>query len=166
MIISLIAALGRNRVIGNGKKIPWHLPADFAYFKKTTMGHPVIMGNTTFQSIGKPLFGRKNIVLTRQSLFIEGAQVEHSFEEAIKSLDGEGEVFVIGGAHVYGEALPFAHRLYLTFVEGEFEGDIFFPEVNWDEWKEIKSEEVKKDSANPYDMRFAVFECQDPMPIG
>ena len=158
MIISIIAALDKNRVIGNGKKIPWHLPADFAYFKKTTMGHPVIMGNNTFQSIGKPLPGRKNIVLTRQSLEIEGAEVAHSFEEAIKSLEGEEEIFVIGGAYVYSEALPLADRLYLTFIEGEFVGDIFFPLINWNEWKEIKSEERKRDNANPYNMKFTVFE--------
>ncbi len=158
MTLSLIAAIDKNRLIGNDNKIPWYLPADFAYFKETTMGKPIIMGRTTFESIGKPLPCRRNIVLTRGEFMHEGVDVVHSFDEAVRSAKDEGEVFVIGGAQVYKEALSRADKLYITFVEGEFEGDIFFPEIDWDDWKEIKSDTRKADEKNPYDMKFAVFE--------
>ena len=157
-MISLIAAMDKNRVIGNGGKIPWHLPADFAYFKATTLGHPVIMGRTTFESIGRPLPGRKNIVLTRGEFTHDGVDVAHSFDEAQKLTQGEGDVFVIGGSKVYTEALPVADKLYITFVEGDFTGDTFFPEINWSLWREVKSENREADEKNPHAMRFAVFE--------
>ncbi len=158
MIISLIVAIDKNRLIGNGEQIPWYLPADFAYFKEMTMGKPIIMGRTTFESIGKPLPGRKNIVLTRGDFAHEGVEVSHTLNEALDSVKDEQEVFVIGGAQVYREAFPRADKLYITFVEGEFEGDIFFPKINWHEWKEIKNEIRKADEKNLYDMKFAVFE--------
>ncbi len=157
MTLSLITAIDKNRLIGNGGKIPWHLPADFAYFKEATMGHSVIMGRTTFESIGKPLPGRRNIVLTRGDFTHEGVEVVHSLEEVLKSFSDE-EVFVIGGAQVYKEALQQTDKLYITFVDGDFEGDTFFPEINWYEWKEIKSETRKADEKNPHDMKFVVFE--------
>ncbi len=158
MILSLIVAIDKNRLIGNGKKIPWHLPADFAYFKETTMGKPIIMGRTTFESIGRPLPGRKNIVLTRGEFIHEGVEVAHTLDEALDFAKDEQEVFIIGGAQVYQALLPRTNKLYVTFVEGEFEGDIFFPEIDWSEWKEIKSETRKADEKNLYDMKFAVFE--------
>ncbi|MDO8603862.1 MAG: type 3 dihydrofolate reductase [bacterium] len=157
-MLSLIVAMDKNRLIGDSKKIPWHLPADFAYFKETTMGKPIIMGRTTFESIGRPLPGRKNIVLTRGSYSHEGILVAHSFEEARIIAGDSDEIFVIGGAQVYKEALPFVDRLYVTFVEEEFEGNIFFPEVDFTEWREIKNETRKADEKNLHAMRFAVFE--------
>ncbi len=157
MTLSIIAAVDQNYIIGNGKNIPWHLPADFAYFKKTTMGAPVIMGRTTFESIGKPLPGRKNIVLTRGEFIHEGVEVAHTLDEALNFVKDEQEVFIIGGAQVYREALSRADKLYITFVEGEFEGNIFFPEINWNDWKEIKSETRKANEKNLYDMKFTVF---------
>lgn len=157
-MISLIAAMDKNRLIGAGGKIPWHLPLDFAYFKETTMGKPIIMGRTTFESIGRPLPGRKNIVLTRGEFAHEGVEVAHSFGEACEKAEEREEVFVIGGAQVYAQALPFADRLYITFVEGEFSGDTFFPEVDWSLWKEVKSEHRGADEKNQHAMTFTVFE--------
>ncbi len=158
MILSLVTAIDKNRLIGNGKKIPWYLPADFAYFKETTMGKPIIMGRTTFESIGKPLSGRKNIVLTRGEFIHEGVDVAHTLDEALSFVKDEPEIFVIGGAQVYREALPRADKLYITFVEGEFEGGIFFPEIDFREWEEVKNETRKADEKNLYDMKFTVFE--------
>lgn len=157
-MISLIVAMDKNRLIGDGKKIPWHLPADFAYFKQTTMGKPVIMGRTTFDSIGRPLPGRKNIILTRGDFTHEGVEVARSFDEACALVQGNDEIFVIGGAQVYAQAIPLADRLYITFVEGDFSGDIFFPEVDWSEWREIKSERREADERNAQAFRVAVFE--------
>lgn len=156
-MISLIAAMDKNRVIGNGGKLPWRLPADFAYFKATTLGHPIIMGRTTFESIGRPLPGRKNIVLSRGAYSHEGVDVAHSLAEAL-SMVSSTDVFVIGGARVYEEALPRADRLYITFVEGDFTGDTFFPEVDWSLWREVSSERRGADEQNPYAMKFSVFE--------
>lgn len=157
-MLSLITAMDKNRLIGNGAKIPWHLPADFAYFKETTTGHPIIMGRATFESIGRPLPGRKNIVLTRGDFSHEGVEVAHSFDEARALAKNDDEAFVIGGAQVYAQALPLADRLYITFVDGDFTGDIFFPEVDWKEWREVKSEKREADEKNPHAMRFTVFE--------
>ena len=157
-MISLIVAMDKNSLIGNGKKIPWHLPADFAYFKETTMGRPIIMGRTTFESIGRPLPGRKNIVLSRGDFSKDGVEVVNSLNQAFSLTKNDDEVFVIGGAQVYKEALPIADRLYITFIEGDFTGDTYFPEVDWNEWLEVKSEKRKADEKNQHTIRFAVFE--------
>ena len=158
-MISLIAALGKNGVIGNKGKIPWHLPADFAYFKKTTTGHPVIMGRNTFESIGKPLRGRTNIVLTTKNISQEGIVTFASLNDAISYAETlSPEVFVIGGARVYAESLPIADRLYLTHIDGSFNGDAFFPETNEDEWAERSRIRREKDGQNAYDMAFVVYE--------
>ena len=142
MIISIIVAIAKNNVIGRGSKIPWHLPADFAYFKKITNGHPVIMGMKTHLSIGKSLPGRKNIVLCDDPTFVpmEGAIIADSFEKAFELVKDEEEVFIIGGANVYRQGLNYADRLYITEVQAEPEGDILFPEFDKNEWKEIKRE--------------------------
>lgn len=128
MILSLIVAMSKNRVIGNQGKIPWHLPEDLAHFKKTTMGHPIIMGRKTFDSIGKPLPERKNIVITRNPEWKhEGILRVSSLEDALKDCEAESEVFIIGGGEIYAQAYPKANRLILTVIEKEFEGDTFFP---------------------------------------
>ena len=130
-MLSLIVAASRNGVIGAGGKLPWHLPADLQRFKKLTMGHPILMGRKTFKSIGKPLPGRTNIVITRQEGFQAcGAAVAHSLEEALQMCEKEAEVFVIGGAEIYKQALPLADKIYLTRVEQDFEGDTFLPAID------------------------------------
>ena len=142
MIVSIIAAVSRNGVIGAGGKLPWHLPADFKRFKELTMGHPILMGRKTFESIGKPLPGRTNIVITRQKDFACcGALTTGSLEEALRICEKEAEVFVIGGAEIYKEALPLADRIYLTRIEQGFEGDTFLPEINPAVWKETSRQD-------------------------
>ena len=141
MILTLIAAMGKNRVIGNQGKIPWHLPEDMAHFKESTMGHPIIMGRKTFDSIGRVLPGRANIVITRSDYGqSEGMEVVHSLEEAIERCASEPEAFVIGGAQIYAQAYPYADRLILTFIEHDFEGDAFFPDFPFEKDFQIISE--------------------------
>jgi dihydrofolate reductase len=135
MPFSLIAAVAANRVIGNGGKLPWRLPDDMARFRRLTMGHAVVMGRATFASLGKPLPGRRNIVLTRDAgLNLPGCEMVNSLEQAMAAA-GNGETFVIGGAAVYEQFLPRADRMYLTLIHAEVPGDTLFPEVSWDEWR-------------------------------
>ena len=127
MKIAIIAAMGENRAIGFQGKIPWHLPADFKHFKKITMGYPIIEGQKTFESIGKPLPGRTNIVLTQDPAFkAEGCLVAHSFDEALALAGNVDKVFIGGGGQIYKLAMPKTDILYLTKVQGTFEGDAFF----------------------------------------
>jgi dihydrofolate reductase len=158
--ISLIAAVGEgNNAIGMKGAIPWHLPADFKRFKELTMGHPVVMGQRTFESIGKPLPGRVNIVITNDMGFhAEGCVVAHSLSEALSAGKNVDEIFVIGGGQIYRLAFPVAQKLYLTRVHGTFEGDTFFPEVNENEWRLMGSEPHAKDEKNPFDYTFSVYE--------
>jgi dihydrofolate reductase len=138
--VSLIAAVASNRVIGTQGSMPWRIPGDLRRFKRLTMGHPVIMGRSTFLSLGKPLPGRINIVLTQDpSLRIPGCTVVHSREEALRAAEsGPEEVFVIGGASVYALFLPLAARMYITWVDAEVPGDTLFPEVAWDQWRVLR----------------------------
>lgn len=156
--ISLIAACSENRVIGNGGKIPWHLPDDFRRFKARTMGHPIIMGRKTYESIGRPLPGRTNIVITRDSgREIPGCIVVSSLTEAIeraKGIDKE-EIFVIGGGQVYAEALPLADRLYLTLIHAIIDGDAFFPEYSHIFGKVVEQEEYEE---NGYRLAYLTLE--------
>jgi len=160
MIISIIVAMGKNRVIGNKGKLPWHMPADMKYYRDKTKGKPIIMGRKTFESMGsKPLPDRTNIIITHdQDYKAEGAIVAHSADEALKAAGNTEEVMIIGGSHIYKEFLPKANRIYLTIIEGEFKGDAFFPEYDITEWKEISYEEHERDKDNPYDYRFVVLE--------
>lgn len=162
MIISLIAAMGKNRVIGNKGKLPWHMPADLKYYKNKIKGKTVIMGRKTFESMGSKLLpNMPNIVITHNKDFkVEGAVVVNSADEALKEAEKYGieEAMVIGGSEIYKAFLPIANRLYLTVVEGIFEGDAFFPEYDITEWKEISYEEHERDKDNPYDYRFVVLE--------
>ncbi len=146
--LSLIAALGENRVIGVDNSMPWHLPGDFKYFKATTLGKPIIMGRKTWDSLGRPLPGRLNLVVTRQAdLHLEGAEVFTSLEaarvraEAWAQEQGADEVMLIGGAQLYAQGLPEADRLYLTRVALSPEGDAWFPEFNPQEWRLISNTE-------------------------
>ena len=139
MSVTLLAAVGRNRVIGRDNDLPWRLPEDLAHFKAVTMGHTLVMGRRTFDSIGRPLPGRRTVVVTRQGDWAhEGVEVAHSLPEALQRAvgDGDTEVFVVGGGQVYAEALPVATRLLLTEVEQSPEGDVLFPEVDPADWSE------------------------------
>ncbi|OFZ18063.1 MAG: hypothetical protein A2X94_02505 [Bdellovibrionales bacterium GWB1_55_8] len=140
-MISLIAALSKNRAIGKGNQLPWHLPEDLKYFRATTSGHPVIMGRKTFQSIGRPLPKRFNVVVSRDArLEIPGVAIASSLAQAIALCEGQPgaeEIFIIGGAEIYREALPHADRLYLTEIDLHVDGDAFFPDWPAGAFKEI-----------------------------
>ncbi|OLO28555.1 dihydrofolate reductase [Alkalihalophilus pseudofirmus] len=159
-MISFLVAMDRNRVIGKNNDLPWELPADLAYFKKVTMGHPIVMGRKTYESIGRPLPGRENIIITRnQEYTAEGCTVLHSIEDVQKVIDHhEKEVFIIGGAEIFKEAFPIADKLYITHIDEEFDGDTFFPEFNLSDWHEVSREKGMKDEKNPYDYYFSVYE--------
>jgi len=161
MIISAIVATAKNNVIGKDNQIPWYLPADLVYFKKTTLNHHLIMGRNCFRSIGRPLPKRTNIVVTRDLFFTaEGVLVAHSLEEALgMAFDGgEAEVFVIGGGEIYRESADIWDRIYLTEVDLEVEGDVFFPETDPAEWEEIWRETHQPDEKNEWAYTFRVLE--------
>jgi dihydrofolate reductase len=139
--VTLIAAVGRNGVIGAHNDMPWYLPEDFAFFKRTTMGHPMVMGRKTFDSIGRVLPGRRTIVVTRQPGWSHpDVETAHSLSEALSLAGPADEVFVCGGGQVYAEAMPWAHRLLITEVDQEPEGDVRFPEIDPTQWTEVRRE--------------------------
>ncbi|KMJ59666.1 dihydrofolate reductase [Bacillus sp. LL01] len=153
-MISIIVAADRNNLIGKDNDLPWRLPADLAYFKKITSGSTIVMGRKTYESIGKPLPKRKNIILSRKGFSAEGCETLPSLNE-VKHLDEESkELFIIGGAHIFKEALPYSDFLYLTYIDEEFEGDTYFPSFNEREWELISDEKGIKDEKNPYDYYF------------
>ncbi|HEY8402167.1 MAG TPA: dihydrofolate reductase [Cytophagaceae bacterium] len=157
MIVSVIVATSANKVIGKDNKLPWHLPADLQYFKNLTMGHHIIMGRKTYDSIGKPLPGRTSVIITRQKDYkAEGAVVTHSIEEALEIArrNGDTEAFVIGGAEIIHEFLPIVDKIYLTEIHAEFEGDTFLHLPESTEWKEVKRTDRKADEKNKYDFSF------------
>ncbi|EIJ78565.1 Dihydrofolate reductase [Bacillus methanolicus PB1] len=158
-MISLIWAMDENRVIGKDNKLPWHLPEDLKFFKRVTMGHPIAMGRKTHDSIGRNLPGRENIVITRQKDFqCDGCTVLHSVQELVDyAAEKNEEVFVIGGAEIFKQILPFADRLYLTQIRNKFKGDTFFPELNMEDWELITQEKGIKDEKNPYDYEFLIY---------
>jgi dihydrofolate reductase len=159
MNISIVVALAANRVIGDRNRLPWHLPADLQHFKQLTMGKPILMGRKTWESIGRPLPGRTNIVITRDEDYsAEGCVVVHSMEAALQAAGDSAEVMVIGGAEFYRQALPYAKTLYLTCVEGEFEGDTFFPELDDQEWREAERTDFEPDEKNPHAYSFVRLE--------
>ncbi|KZX68933.1 dihydrofolate reductase [Alcanivorax sp. HI0033] len=165
MRLSLMVAKASNRVIGRNNKLPWYLPNDLKYFKQVTFGKPVIMGRKTWDSLGKPLPGRTNIVITRQADFqAVGAKVVATLDEAVTLaenvafIEGQDEAVVMGGAEIYALALPQADRLYLTEVHAEVDGDTWFPEYDTSEWKEIGREDFPAEGPNPYDYSFVVYE--------
>ncbi|MDP0560991.1 MAG: dihydrofolate reductase [Candidatus Endonucleobacter sp. (ex Gigantidas childressi)] len=156
MKVAMIAAVAENNTIGMNNKMPWHLPGDLKYFKAVTMGKPIIMGRKTFESLGRPLPGRVNIVISRdESYWHAGIHVVHGLSDAlslavdIATTDGVDELIVIGGAEIYRQALPQAERLYLTRVYHSFEGDTFFPDFNDSQWQETSREDHVTDEV-PY----------------
>ncbi len=157
-MISLITALGNKNVIGYQGQMPWQLPADLAYFKKITLNHPVVMGHQTFKSIGRPLPKRRNLVLSHDpNLTIADCETITSLE-VVFQLSKETEVFIIGGGSIYRQFLPYAEKLYLTRIAADFEGDTFFPEFSLAKWALISQKKGEKNSANPYDYTFLVYQ--------
>ncbi len=159
MKLSLIAAMANNRVIGIENRLPWHLPADLQHFKKITMGKPILMGRKTYESIGRPLPGRENIVLTRDENFKpEGCTIYHSIENALEATESYEEVMVIGGDSFYQQLISKADCLYLTFIEQDIEGDAFFPEYSESDWKEVDRESFLVSDGVPFTYHFTVWE--------
>lgn len=165
MKISLICAMAKNGVIGRNNGLPWHLPEDLRYFKETTMGHAIIMGRKTWESIGRPLPGRISIVVTGNSSYqADGAKVVHSVDQAVRvaqalsETDTVSEAFVIGGAAMYAAAMPVAARFYLTRVHAEVEGDTVLTGFNEEEWHEINRQDFSRNEANPYDYSICILD--------
>lgn len=158
MRISLIAAVARNGVIGRDNELPWRLSADLKRFRQLTMGHHVIMGRRTYESIGRPLPGRKFIVVSRNWRGApEGVTLARSVEEALRAADGD-EVFILGGSEIFRLTLPVADRLYLTRVEADVEGDVHFPEIDPEEWVLVSREELGADEKNDYPTTYLVYD--------
>lgn len=165
---SLLVAVDDGNVIGNENKLPWHLPADLHYFKNKTWGLPVIMGRKTFESIGKPLPGRSNIVVTRNKTWtFEKVLVAHTLPEAIElgQATGATEIFVIGGAEIFNAALALAHRIYRTRIHHHFDGDVFFPDINPEEWQLVKSHSHAPDEKNRHAYTFEVWERSNELKL-
>jgi dihydrofolate reductase len=163
--ISVIVAVADNGVIGRNNALPWQLPEDLRYFKRVTMGKPIVMGRKTFESIGRPLPGRTNIVISRAPGFAAaGVEVAASLDAALQLAApaagpaDQAEVIVIGGAEIYALAIPRAHRLYVTEVHAEPEGDAWLPSVAWDDWVEIQRQDHRLDGKNSCDYSFVVYE--------
>ena len=156
MTFSLIVAATLNGVIGKDNQMPWHLPADLAWFRQNTTGKPVIMGRKTFESIGRPLPKRINIVLSRKPYEYEGVIWKESLESALEAVKESEEIMLIGGGELFKQYLSYADKLYLTQIQADIDGDTFFPLLNWDEW-EIEFEQYReKDEQNPYACRFLI----------
>jgi dihydrofolate reductase len=158
MSLSMIWAMGKNKELGKGLKIPWHIPEDFKHFKNITTGKTVIMGLNTFKSLGKPLPNRRNIVLNFEKLDLPGCEVVTSIKEAADAVKDEKEAFVIGGASIYKQFLTLTSKLYMTYIDHSFDADIFFPEFDLSEWKLVSEKKGQKDEKNPYDYYFRVYE--------
>ena len=157
MNISICVAMAENRVIGIYNKMPWHLSADLQNFKKITMGKPILMGRKTFESIGRPLPGRRNIIISRNKEYQQqGCEVCHSIDTALKSCAGNEEIMIIGGSDFYRSMLPKATHLYLTLIHTIISGDTFFPEFNWREWQEKDRKDITDDASVPFDYSFIV----------
>ena len=163
MKISLIAALGKNRVIGKDNDLIWHLPADMKFFKETTIGHFVLMGRKNYESIPekyRPLADRTNLIITRDTTYeAEGSHVFHSIDDALKFARSQNveELFIIGGANIYAQLIDEADQLYITHIDGEFEGDVFFPEIDMEKWEIISKKDRSLDERNPYNMSFCTY---------
>lgn len=159
MLISLIAAMAEDRVIGIDNRLPWRLPADLQHFRRLTLGKPVLMGRKTFDSIGKPLAGRRNIVVTQDRAFrADGVEVAHSVDAALAAAAAAPELMVIGGASFYAQLLPRADRLYLTEIHHRFAGDAYFPAFDARGWRETSRSDHAADATNPYPYSFVVLE--------
>ena len=158
-IITLIAARARNGVIGRSNRMPWKIAGEQAYFKRMTMGRPIVMGRKTWESIGRPLPGRRNIVVTRNRAYAAtGADVVGSLDDALTLVAGADEVFVIGGAQLYAEAMPCASRLLITEIDADFDGDTFMPPPDRAQWRETAREDHPPAGDRPFGYSFVVYE--------
>jgi len=156
MIISIVVAVAENNAIGKENKLLWHLPADLRHFKEVTTGHTIIMGRKTYDSVGKPLPNRRNIVITRKNgLEIPGVEVVHTLEEALALCDEHEEVFIGGGAEIYKMAMSMTDKIYLTVVKGIFDADTFFPEIDPNNWEETESISFEADEKNAFGYTFS-----------
>ncbi|KAF1679909.1 MULTISPECIES: dihydrofolate reductase DfrA [Bacillus] len=166
-MISFIFAMDANRLIGKDNDLPWHLPNDLAYFKKVTSGHSIMMGRKTYESIGRPLPNRKNIVVTSAPASqFPGCTVVSSIKDVLDICSDSEECFVIGGAQLYTALFPYADRLYMTKILHEFEGDRHFPEFDETDWKLVSAEKGIKDEKNPYDYEFLIYEKKNSSESG
>ncbi|HEX6638383.1 MAG TPA: type 3 dihydrofolate reductase [Steroidobacteraceae bacterium] len=158
-LVTLIVAAADNGVIGRDNQLPWHLPDDLKRFKQLTLGKPIVMGRKTFDSIGKPLPGRQNIVVTRDANYRrEGVTVVHGVDEALRAAGVSPEIMVIGGAELFGRFLPVAGRVHLTRVHGDIAGDVRWPELDPREWRRVSSEPHDADERHAWPMSFEVWE--------
>ncbi len=158
MTISIVVAIAQNNAIGKDNKLLWHLPKDLKHFKEITTGGTIIMGRKTYDSVGRPLPNRRNIVITRQQIEIPGCEVVNSLDAALKLCTTETEVFIVGGAEIYKLAMPLTDRVYLTIVHQDFEADTFFPEINGDLWTETERQDYEPDEKNPLPYSFITLE--------
>ena len=156
--ITAVVAIASNYAIGKNNQLLWHLPNDLKHFKNITAGGTVIMGRKTFDSVGKPLPKRRNIVITRQDIEIEGCEVVRSVDEAIAICKTEDEVFIVGGAEIYRQAMHLINRIYLTIVHHSFDADTFFPEIDYKEWKEVEKEDHETDEKHQFAYSFITLE--------
>jgi dihydrofolate reductase len=157
-MITIIAAIAKNNALGKDNQLIWHLPADLKRFKKVTMGHHIIMGRKTFDSLGKPLPNRTTIIITRNKNYSqEGCIIVHSLQEAIEAAKADENPYILGGAEIYKQALEIADKLDLTFVHHQFEADVFFPEIDLNIWKESSREDCKADEKNNYNYSFVTY---------
>ncbi len=159
---SIIAAMASNRVIGINNTLPWRLPADLAHFKALTLGHHIIMGRKTYESLGKPLPGRTSVIVTRdRTYFVPGCVVVHTLADAMAACKGDEEAFFIGGADLYRQALELADRIYLTEVKTEVAGDAWFPEFDHSRWRELSRKQCQADVKNGFDYDFVTYDRAD-----
>jgi dihydrofolate reductase len=158
MTVSQVVAISENHVIGKDNKLLWHLPNDLKHFKEITTGHTIIMGRKTYESVGKPLPRRRNIIVTRQAIAIEGCEVVNSIAAALARCADEDEVFIVGGAEIYKQSLHLTDRIYLTIVHKAFDGDSFFPELDKAEWEEVCREDHLPDEKNQLSYSFITLE--------
>jgi dihydrofolate reductase len=161
MIVSAIVAMNKDRIIGYENQIPWHLSADLKYFKKITMNHHILMGRKCFESIGNPLPGRTNIIVTHNPYFIvSNCIIVHSLDEGIlwSKKNNENEIFIIGGGEIYKQSVHLWNKLYVTLVDIDCKGDTYFPDMNWNEWKVLSKEDHSADEKNEMNYSFVVYE--------
>ena len=159
MSVSIIAAMSTKQVIGFKNRLPWNLPGDLKRFQTLTMGHYLVLGRKTFESIGRPLPGRKIVVLTKRSNYVaQNVQIAHSLSEALMFAQTDNEIFIGGGKELYQQTLPIADRLYITIVDGKFEGDTHFPHFDKSDWNLLSLETHNPDSKNKYPYSFLTYE--------
>jgi dihydrofolate reductase len=158
MTVSIVVAISENHAIGKDNKLLWYLPRDLKHFKEITSGHTVIMGRKTYDSVGKPLPNRRNIIITRQQIEIPGCEVVNSVEHALDLCKDLAEVFIVGGAEIYKQAMHLTDRIYLTIVHANFDADTYFPEIKAGIWKETERQDHEADEKNALPFSFITFE--------